>query len=53
MLGDDELGMVKALLYIAEGENRSKEVIEKIQDLLNVIVQIGEPDKMVLMEQHG
>jgi len=53
MLEDDEVGMIKATLYIAKGEGRPPEVIKKIEELLSLFVKLGTPDSNSLMEYYG
>ena len=53
MLGDDELGMIEALLYITETEKRPLEVIEKTKELLALFTKMGPPEINSLMENCG
>jgi hypothetical protein len=53
MLGDDEVGMLKATLYTAKGEGRPPEVIKKVEELLSLFVELGIPDSNSLMEYYG
>ena len=53
MLGDDELGMIEALLYITETEKRPLEVIEKTKELLALFTKLGPPEINSLMENCG
>ena len=53
MLSDDEVGMLRATLYIAKGEGRPEWIIKKTEELLKDFLELGPPEINSLMEHYA
>ena len=53
MMGDEEVGMLRATLYIAKGEGRPEWIIKKTEELLKDFLELGPPEINSLMEHYA